>query len=420
MIRKITEEISTWEEGLRKWKEFQKQKETDEIPKHCAVSAMDISATQSDRPLNKDGEGDELCNSAEDSGKSCDLMQSCDSDKVEDGIAMCDRTETNETCGPPLMKKLKTDDAEKDGNVVDDSVVRDCVENVSIPSESEKVADDDEKIKFRISCKCTGKLKNYHSPQEFAINMGTVLAQKYGWTIELRKPQLEVSVHVSDEYMLIGLPVTAETLSRRHYIKKIGIRSTIAWCMCNLADIKEGDIVLDPMCGTGTILLEASMSWKNLTCVGGDNHFGQLKFAKFNIKHANMEGKIQLLHSDVKALPLKDACVDCVVSDIPFGLNHSTVEDVKVLYPAMQKEIGRVVKPGGRAVILTSGTMVDFLVEEMTGQKSRIRQFPSDEIEQNVSDSCEGTETAKWVKLDTHYLKIALVHAYICVFQKKG
>ncbi|XP_078000656.1 U6 snRNA (guanine-N(2))-methyltransferase THUMPD2-like [Glandiceps talaboti] len=397
LIRNITEEITTWENSLEVWKEFQE--------KQGNIKSCDTSVTEIQRKEN--------------------ALEGYQNAEEMDTVPDSTHTE----------KKLKSDDSsekEETDKIIDkeENESSDCKTNKDNQIESRTETHTYSKqVDFRISCKCTGKIKYIHSPQEFAINMGTALAKKHGWSIELRKPKLDISVHVCDEYMLIGLPVTFDPLSRRQYIKKIGIRSTIAWCMCHLADIQSGHVVLDPMCGTGTVLLEAAMAWKGILCIGGDNNMNQLTLAKLNIQHAKRGGTVNLVHADVKCLPMKDSSVDCIVSDIPFGLNHSTFEDVKILYPIMQREMNRVIKPGGRAVLLTSGTLVDFLIKEMTGQKSNVRTFGGDtESSQAVKPSespkthqdsntvCDGTN---WTKLDVHYLKIALVHAYICVFKKR-
>jgi tRNA G10 N-methylase Trm11 len=51
---------------------------------------------------------------------------------------------------------------------------------------------------------------------------------------------------------------------------------------------------------------------------------------------------------------LPAACVDRVVSNPPFGKQLSTPEEVGPLYRQVISELDRVLKPGGRAVLLVS------------------------------------------------------------------
>lgn len=53
-----------------------------------------------------------------------------------------------------------------------------------------------------------------------------------------------------------------QPLSQRSYLSTHGLRSTVAWILGQLADIHPGHTVLDPMCGAGTIVIEASKANK--------------------------------------------------------------------------------------------------------------------------------------------------------------
>ena len=46
-------------------------------------------------------------------------------------------------------------------------------------------------------------------------------------------------------------------LSCRPYMQTFGLRSTVAWVLVHLAQINKNQVVLDPMCGTAAVLMEA-------------------------------------------------------------------------------------------------------------------------------------------------------------------
>ena len=60
------------------------------------------------------------------------------------------------------------------------------------------------------------------------------------------------------------------------------MRSTICYCMLHLADIKPGDIVIDSMCGGGSIPIEGANAWKHAHFLGGDNHEMAMERCKQN------------------------------------------------------------------------------------------------------------------------------------------
>lgn len=68
-------------------------------------------------------------------------------------------------------------------------------------------------------------------------------------------------------------------------------------------------------------------------------------------------GPVQLLRGNagvVGGLPLADASVDKVLTDLPFGKQFGSLEDNRWLYPRVLMELARVLRVGGRAVLLTN------------------------------------------------------------------
>ncbi|XP_042321719.1 THUMP domain-containing protein 2 isoform X2 [Sceloporus undulatus] len=218
-------------------------------------------------------------------------------------------------------------------------------------------------ISFRVSCRCSGVLSKAFTAQELGRIIGITLIKGLGWKADLRNPDIEFFVHLNDIYCIIGIPVfrwhlcisiiCRLPLANRAYIKNPGLRSTIAWAMASLAEIKAGAFVLDPTCGLGTILLEAAMEWPNVNYLGTDISDSQLQGAYSNIKAANLVDKIQLLKASVTALPLPSESIDVVLADVPFGKKFKITKEMKLL-PDVFQELERVLCAGGIVVLLLS------------------------------------------------------------------
>merc|ERR1712156_439820 len=133
--------------------------------------------------------------------------------------------------------------------------------------------------------------------------------------------------------------------------------------MVKLADIKKGEVLYDPMCGVGSIPIEAaSMENLNPLClsIGSDNYAKCIESFRDNYRTFERAdcrlNSIQAALMDVKNLPFRNGVVDVVITDMPFGKRIGTKELNRELYGSFLTELGRVVKSGGegRAVLLTS------------------------------------------------------------------
>ncbi|XP_071274209.1 THUMP domain-containing protein 2 isoform X2 [Agelaius tricolor] len=204
---------------------------------------------------------------------------------------------------------------------------RTCSELPSRGSGEDPAANEELGFSFRVSCRCSGAIARILTSQIF--------------------------VHLNDIHSVVGIPLFRLPLANREYIRTAGLRSTVAWAMASLAEIRAGALVLDPMCGLGTILLEAAKEWPEAWYWGADISDSQLEGADGNIRAAGLVDKIELLKVSVTALPLPSESFDSVISDIPFGKKFKTMSDAQLL-PDLLQEMERVLRVGGTLVLLLS------------------------------------------------------------------
>ncbi|GAA1142777.1 hypothetical protein GCM10009630_46570 [Kribbella jejuensis] len=145
----------------------------------------------------------------------------------------------------------------------------------------------------------------------------------------------------------------------------------VAEVLVRLAKIRPGHRVLDPFCGTGTILRAAHRHEPTAHIGGVDHDHLALRLAARNARTAHdprpadqgrrpvVQGPRlvvpggRLVEGRAEQLPLLDGSVDRVVANLPFGKQVGSHRDNQRLYPAMLEELERVVVRDGRIVLLT-------------------------------------------------------------------
>ncbi|NXL85835.1 THUM2 protein, partial [Alectura lathami] len=259
-------------------------------------------------------------------------------------------------------------------------------------SSGEKAIENEEhSFSFRVSCRCGGAIAKVLTSQEIGRAAGIALMKQFGWRADLRDPDLEIFVHLNDIHSVVGIPLFRLPLANREYIQTAGLRSTVAWAMASLAEISVGAFVLDPMCGLGTILLEAAKEWPEACYWGMDVSDSQLEGAALNIKTAGLMDKIELFKASVRALPLPSESFDAVISDIPFGKKFKITKDIQLL-PDILQEMERVLRVGGTIVLLLS--------QDLRKRVDGIARSAEDGSPRAIADGAGGTTAVEALNAD--------------------
>nr|XP_012221452.1 PREDICTED: THUMP domain-containing protein 3-like [Linepithema humile] len=218
------------------------------------------------------------------------------------------------------------------------------------PSESKE----DDVLRYRVTCERSGK--HAFESKDVAMVIGGELQDKYHWMVDLSMYHLEVVCKLTDGELLMHLRVTHESKHCRNIVNfgPTTLRSTICYSMLRLANPKLGDIVVDPMCGSGSIPIEAALAFSHCYVLCGDNHPKAVEKTKSNMDVSTTGCKIDLVQWTAATLPFKNSFIDIIVTDMPFGKRSGNKTYNKILYKKFLMELGRVVKiTSGQLVLLT-------------------------------------------------------------------
>jgi predicted RNA methylase len=125
----------------------------------------------------------------------------------------------------------------------------------------------------------------------------------------------------------------------------------VAAVLARLTKAGPEDVVLDPFCGAGTNLVQVAQMSEPARLLGSDLDPGALARARANLAARGIEAT--LWQADAARLPAAPQSVDRIVANLPFGKRAGSHAANVELYPAFLRRVRTVLRPTGRAVLLT-------------------------------------------------------------------
>jgi putative N6-adenine-specific DNA methylase len=220
-------------------------------------------------------------------------------------------------------------------------------------------------------------------------------------SVNTRQPDISIQGHLTDRDFALYLDTTGEPLFKRGQRMATGaapLRENLAAGILRLAGWEPGIPLLDPMCGSGTILLEAAhmaldiapglgrhftfekfknfdgRRWRELwqrsaarqkpkvplAIYGSDLSGDMLKAARANLMAAGLEKVVSLKRANVLEI-LAPANAGIIVTNPPYGVRLGEQQALAEFYP----KLGNVLKKqfsGWRAYLLSADMRLPKLI----------------------------------------------------------
>ena len=208
---------------------------------------------------------------------------------------------------------------------------------------------------YRVISRKVGKHQYRRVDFEEAVGKG--IQRRYGkrwWRVD-DQAHIEIWANLLGSRLLCGLRLSDRSMRHREYQAvslPAALRPSVAAAMVLLTDPTVGDVFLEPMCGSGTILAERVLRGGYERVVGGDIVSRCARASIENFGSTRNRGLV--CNWDARRLPIAAASVDRAAVNLPFGKQIGSRKGAVKLYPAFFAELDRVLKPGGQAVVLSS------------------------------------------------------------------
>jgi tRNA (guanine6-N2)-methyltransferase len=213
------------------------------------------------------------------------------------------------------------------------------------------------RLRFRVVARMVGEREFRRVDLQRAVERGVLERGDHSWRLVDDNADVEIWATMFPDDIFLAIRLSDERMRHRDY--KVAhmpgsLRPAVAAALGWLSQPAEDDVVLDPLCGAGTILIERAQIGRYKLLMGSDHDSEALAAARTNV--GPRYKPLELHPWDAAAIPLPDASVDKVITNLPWGIRHGSHDQNRRAYPRIISEIRRVVRPDGLIVMLTGET----------------------------------------------------------------
>jgi 23S rRNA G2445 N2-methylase RlmL len=207
---------------------------------------------------------------------------------------------------------------------------------------------------FRVISRLLGNHSFHRKEAQYRVEKA-IQTTHSKWVLVDDASTLEIWLNIFEHEVMVGLRISDKTMRHRSYKFEhlpASLRPTVAATMVLLSEPEDDDVFLDPMCGAGTILIERAVWGRYKQLLGGDIRSEAVEVTLANL--GNKHKPVEIQRWDATNLAsIAAGSVDKVGCNLPFGKQIGSKAQNERLYGLFLTEMARVLRPGGRMVVLT-------------------------------------------------------------------
>jgi tRNA (guanine6-N2)-methyltransferase len=213
------------------------------------------------------------------------------------------------------------------------------------------------RLRYRVIARMVGEHQFRRVDLARAVARGVAERSDHSWRPSPDEADVEFWATLLPDELILAIRLSDEGMRQREYkVAHIpaSLRPSVAAALALLSDPMSDDVVLDPLCGAGTVLIERAHLGRYQLLIGCDRDHDALLAARENV--GTRFKPLELHPWDAMALPLPDKSIAKIITNLPWGIRHGSHQDNRRVYPRILQEFHRVLKPGGKIVLLTGET----------------------------------------------------------------
>lgn len=206
---------------------------------------------------------------------------------------------------------------------------------------------------FRVTSVRRGRHTFGHMDIERAA--GAVYHLATGVPVNLNAPAVTIRVDLDGNVLWVGRALTDRPLSRRAkvYAQRVGLSADLAYAAVHVAALTAPERILDPFCGSGTLLVEAGFAHPDAELWGGDWVESAADGTRRNLDAAGLGDRAHVVEQDALRMAERYPAqsFDAIVTNPPFGVKMGPRIDFFRFYARLLAQAEAVLKPDGRLVV---------------------------------------------------------------------
>ena len=207
------------------------------------------------------------------------------------------------------------------------------------------------KIKGKFKVDCNKENNNQYTTQEIRARIGEIYHNK-GFKVDLENPNTIIFLDINGNACYLG---KNQVYYKRNYkvrSSRDSINSIIGYSLLKIADYNKKEILVDPFCSDGVILIEAGlMKGKRLYGFSED-----IKNARINSKVAKVKIEFNNNTTDWLDTLFEKESVDKIVTKTPFVSKTKSEEIVSKIIKEFFYQASYILKKNGLIITLSPKT----------------------------------------------------------------